>query len=75
MIEWIGIESGKGDDERKGHSFGKVNINSKQCSGAPSPQTHHSHSLDVDVSVIDLGSGMEPRWNIWPNVGEMDIRL
>ena len=42
MIEWIGIESGEGDDERKGHSFGEVNVNSKQCSGAPSPQTRRS---------------------------------
>ena len=36
--EWIEIGSGEGDDERKGHSFGEVNVNSKQCSGAPSPQ-------------------------------------
>ena len=70
------IESGEGDDERKGHSFGEVNVNSNN---APVHRrrkltAHRSHSLDGDVSVIGLGSGMEPSWNTYgPNVGEMDI--
>ena len=31
--------------------------------------THSSHSLDADVSVIGLGLGTKPRWNIWPERG------
>ena len=69
--EWIGIGSGEGDDERKGHSFGEVNVNSKQCSGASSPPTHRSRSLDADVFVIDLGWTRVGTYD--PNVGEMDI--
>ena len=66
--ERIGIESGEGDDEHKGHTF-EVNVN--QCSGAPSPRTHCSRSLDADVSVIDLSLGVG---TYGPNVGEMVIR-
>ena len=63
-IVWFQVRQRGGEGEHDGEGVG---VESAVASWILSP--HHSCSPDVDVSVADLGSGMEASWNPWPERG------